>query len=87
MNGIDLYALRDMSLPATLSLSASPGPIHRTDLTPSCGVFPQLQGASFFLFNTGSKPEVVMGSKVSTKMAAPTARIVQVTLALNLELL
>ncbi|XP_070821002.1 alpha-ketoglutarate dehydrogenase component 4 isoform X1 [Chaetodon trifascialis] len=27
--------------------------------------------------NTGSKPEVVMGSKVSSKMAAPAARVIQ----------
>lgn len=34
--------------------------------------------------DTGSKPWVVMGSKVSTKMAAPTARVIQVMLSLNL---
>lgn len=33
----------------------------------------QLQGA----FYTGSKREVAMGSKVSSKMAAPTARVIQ----------
>lgn len=32
----------------------------------------------FFFFNCGSEPEVVMGSKVSSKMAAPTARVLQV---------
>lgn len=36
---------------------------------------------------TGSKPEVVMGSKVSSKMAAPTARVIQVTLLPILKLL
>lgn len=75
--------------PCTIIVS-SPGPLafygielHASlsvvTAAPPCGVFPPLQGAP----DTGSEPEVVMGSKVSSKMAAPTARVIQVTSLLS----
>lgn len=45
-------------------------------VAPSCGVFQLLQGASDTRKET---IKVSMGSKVSSKMAAPTARVIQVT--------